>query len=683
MAFVNPVFLYGLFAVLIPVIIHLFNFRRYKTVYFPNLQLLKSIQVQSKRKSKIRNLLILILRILAVISLVLAFAQPYIPSEQGGINFGKASAVSVYVDNSFSMNAGNTSEKLFDKAKSKAKEIINTFRPSDQFMLLTNNLEAKHQRLVSREKVLDFLDDIEITPVVTALSEIVARFNDQLTSSDLDNKVIYLISDFQKNITHIDEFRVDSSVVINFVPVHSEDGQNISIDSVWFDSPVLLKNIEAKLMVKITNHGSKSFEKVPLKVNINGIQKGVASINIKNNQSVTREVPLTISRKGLQSGVVSISDYPVVFDDQYYFSFTVPEKVNVLVINGDEESPYLNALYTDDPLFNMKNVTVSSLDYSEISDYSCIILNALNSISSGLIQEVVTQVAEGKSLVVIPPVELNPQTYNGLFDEFDAERFMEKTKANIRIEKVNKNHQIFEDVFENITQKMDLPLINNYYTQTSGNRLNKEILLSLVGGEPVLSVFPFKEGDVYILNVPLDTESGNLPNHPLFVPVFYNIARISVKTEFLQHFIGHNSQINVNKAIDNKKEVLKIIDEKNSFEFIPQQRSVGKKTNLFLNDQFKKSGNYFLMHSTDTISYISVNYNRLESALSCYNIESLNEQVNQLQDNNIRVLDFTEKPVKVFMDEINKGTQLWKLFVIFALVFLAFEIIVIRAFERK
>ena len=683
MAFVNLVFLYGLFAVLIPIIIHLFNFRRYKTVYFPNLQLLRNIQVQSKRKSRIRNLILLLLRIMAVISLVLAFAQPYIPSEQGSINFEKSSAVCIYVDNSFSMNAGNTSEKHFDEAKVKAREIINTFRPSDKFQLLTNDLKSKHQRLVSKEKILNFIDDLEITPVVTDLSEIVARFNDQLRDTEMENKIIFLISDFQKSITNLEEISADSLVMINFIPLNSSEGQNISIDSVWFDSPVLLNNMEAILMAKVSNYGSKDFEKVPLKVTINEIQKSVASINIKNNETIIREIPLTINNKGLQTGIVSISDYPVTFDDQYFFSFSVPEKISVLMINEREENTYLNALYGDDPLFNLENVTVNSLDYSRFSDFSCVILNALSSISSGLIQDLVTQVAEGTSLVIIPSKDLNPEKYNKLFNEFGAGRILEKAETELRIEKVNTDHLIFKDVFKKVSPDMDLPLINNYFTQTSGNMLNKEVLLSFVGGDPALSVFSFKEGSVYVLNVPLDAESGNLPNHPLFVPVFYNMARYSVKTEFLQHMIGQRNQINVNKAIDNKKEVLKIIDKKNSFEFIPQQRSAGNNIELFFNDQFNKAGNYYLMHSLDTISTISVNYNRIESALDYYTTESLNQQINQLSNTNIHLMDFADKPVKILMDEINKGSQLWKLFVIFALIFLAFEIIVIRVFERK
>ena len=102
MEFVSPYFLFGLFAISIPIIIHLFNFRRYKKVYFTNVKFIEDLQQKTKKKSQLKHLLVLLMRILAVSSLVLAFAQPYIPVSENLINLESKNAVSVYIDNSFS-----------------------------------------------------------------------------------------------------------------------------------------------------------------------------------------------------------------------------------------------------------------------------------------------------------------------------------------------------------------------------------------------------------------------------------------------------------------------------------------------------------------------------------------------------------------------------------------------------
>src|SRR3954466_8318477 len=89
MHFIYPGFLFALFTLSIPVIVHLFNFRRFKKIYFTNVRFLREIKQDTQSKSRLRHLLILISRILAVTFLVLAFAQPYIPVSSKQIETGR------------------------------------------------------------------------------------------------------------------------------------------------------------------------------------------------------------------------------------------------------------------------------------------------------------------------------------------------------------------------------------------------------------------------------------------------------------------------------------------------------------------------------------------------------------------------------------------------------------------
>ncbi|NTW24218.1 MAG: hypothetical protein HGA37_05935, partial [Lentimicrobium sp.] len=152
MQFINPSVLYALLAVLIPIAIHLFNFRKYKKVYFSNVSFLKELQQKTKKQSQLLHLLVLLMRILTIIFLVLAFAQPYIPSSKQSLP-GQISYVSIFIDNSFSMEASGSKGKLLEDAKIKAAEIAAAFRADDLFQLLTNDFEGKHQRLVTREEL--------------------------------------------------------------------------------------------------------------------------------------------------------------------------------------------------------------------------------------------------------------------------------------------------------------------------------------------------------------------------------------------------------------------------------------------------------------------------------------------------------------------------------------------------
>nr|MBA3901205.1 BatA domain-containing protein [Bacteroidota bacterium] len=122
MKFLFPTFLFALFAIAIPIIIHLFNFRKFKKIYFTNVKFLKEVKQETQSKSKLKHLLVLCTRILAITFLVFAFAQPFIPSENSNAVIGDK-VVSVYVDNSFSMQAQSEQGGLFEESRRRAREI--------------------------------------------------------------------------------------------------------------------------------------------------------------------------------------------------------------------------------------------------------------------------------------------------------------------------------------------------------------------------------------------------------------------------------------------------------------------------------------------------------------------------------------------------------------------------------
>ena len=218
MNFTYPAFLFALSAIAIPIIIHLFNFRKFKTVYFSNVRFLKEVKQETQAKSKLKHLLVLASRILAITFLVLAFAQPYLPLENRKVIIGDK-VVSIFVDNSFSMEAINKNGTLLDEAKKKALEILSAYKPTDQFQLLTNDFEGKHQRLVSKEEFADLLDEVKISPASRSISEIISRQNDLLAQADSRNRIAFILSDLQKSRADLSNIKNDTSIRVNFVPL--------------------------------------------------------------------------------------------------------------------------------------------------------------------------------------------------------------------------------------------------------------------------------------------------------------------------------------------------------------------------------------------------------------------------------------------------------------------------------
>src|SRR5450755_447899 len=199
MHFLYPAFLFALISLVIPVLIHLFNFRKYQKVYFSNVQFLKEIQEQQSSLKNLKERLILASRMLALAFLILAFAKPYIPG-QNAANAGKQQAVSIFVDNSYSMQTLNREGSLLDEAKRRAKEVASAYSINDRFQLLTQDFEGKHQRLLSRDEFNDAVDAVKISPQTRTIHQIIGR---QQSLLDMRRGVIrsaYIISDFQKNM---------------------------------------------------------------------------------------------------------------------------------------------------------------------------------------------------------------------------------------------------------------------------------------------------------------------------------------------------------------------------------------------------------------------------------------------------------------------------------------------------
>ena len=259
MQFLFPSFLWALGLLAIPIIIHLFYFRRYKEVYFTNVRLLKELVEETSSKNKLKNILILLSRLAIMAALIFAFAQPFLKSNESK-DMG-SSAVSIYIDNSWSMNAKSGDISLFQIAKKKALEIINAFTESDKFQILSNDFNSTNLRLVSKSEARDLLEQITLGPKVQTLSKIGAKQNQSLENYPSQNKHSFIISDFQKNNSGL-AIPTDSSIQRHLIPLQYLEENNVGIDSAYFLTPVITPGQSNKIVFHVKNFGRSDVENI-------------------------------------------------------------------------------------------------------------------------------------------------------------------------------------------------------------------------------------------------------------------------------------------------------------------------------------------------------------------------------------------------------------------------------------
>lgn len=681
MNFLYPQFLWALLAIAVPIIIHLFNFKRFKKVYFSDLKLLKEVEMETSKKSNLKHLLILLSRILAIIFLVFAFAQPYFNKKQSGPSQGKK-LVSVYIDNSFSMNNVAQEFTLLDKAKEQAESIAKLYKQSDKFQLITNDFEMKHQRFVTRQEFMDLVQEVRESSISREITQIEQKQSDFLQSEASVNKFGYFISDFQKSTANIDELTVDSTINTSFVHLVPEASGNVFIDSVWFESPIRVVNKKENLFAKIVNNTEEDIQ-VKVELFLNDRIEGFINQDISSNSSADINLNYLISTPGVVDAKLLISEYPnpvSTFDDDYYFSYLLEETAKVLVINEntaflDGKTGNINQLFINDSFFKVKNTSNNSIDYSEFGSSNVIVLNGLNEYSSGLVSELLKYAEAGGTVVCFPGKDLNINSANELLLSFNAGRFMKKDTTNTKVNYLNFEHPMFKDVFEKIPNNIDLPLVFNSYKLLVSTRSKVDNLMKLQSGNDFLSNFSYKNGSLYLYTVALDESFSNLTRHSVFVTSLLRILENSGNKQKLSQLIS-NKIISLKEGNINL-ESLKIKNEELGIEFIPETGLNRGELKVFLSEDVTQAGNYFIENNGELKGCIGLNYDRSESYFDSYKIDEINTMFDHSP---ISVIDASSNSINnsASTELYSNETKWWKLFILLALIFVGIEILIIK-----
>jgi hypothetical protein len=669
--FLYPAFLFALASLAVPVIVHLFNFRRYQKVYFSNVQFLKNIQEQQSSRRNVKERLILASRLLALFFLVLAFARPYIAGKQAEVA-GPRQLVSIFIDNSYSMQNLNREGSLLDEAKRRAKEIAAAYTNNDRFQLLTQDFEGRHQRMLTREEFIDEADAVKISPRNYNLQQIIYRQQSLLDMQPESERSVYILSDFQKNIAGGKSLKADTSLRISLVQLKASAPANVAVDSAWLLSAIHRPGETEKMVVKLHNYSNTVSTKIPLRLSINGEQKALGGFTIPANSSQIDTLNFSGLTAGWQRGEISMQDNPVTFDNRFFLSFNVKEKMPVLLIDGGVPNPFLKAVFAADPFFAANRVPEGNVDYALLGTYPLIALSDVRLISPGLAQQLTTYVKKGGTLVVFPATDADLVNNRSFLQNLSAAYPDQLATEDIKVASLNLQNPVFKDIFEGFPKNPDLPIVKKYYHLKSAVQSRSESLMQLQNGFSFWAGYNSGAGKVYVSAVPLAEDFSNLPRHALFVPVMFRIALLSGREQPLFYSMGHDDVIETMPIQSSEKQLLKLTKAGKSI--IPEIRQQEGSTLLYVSDQLQETGLYDLKKQDSTVAVLAFNDNRAESDMSYYTPGELENIVPGTRG----VIETTKASLKDVISTSNFGTQLWKLCIILALIFLAIEILLIK-----
>ena len=677
MAFLYPGFLWAFFILIIPIVIHLFNFKRYKTMYFSSLAFVKHVDEKTKATKSLKNILVLLSRLLAFAFLVLAFAQPYFTSKNDG-EVSKASFLSMYIDNSFSMQSRGAEGQLLSEARENARSIIKNASLDTRFIIVTNDFSGSEERIMTKVEAFEKIDNIEFSPITRSLNEVIQWQENNFSKKNLEDGIQIqnvLLSDFQEiNLKFSNKLNVEK-ILMYPIKLNAETDNNILIDSIWFSSPIHKVNTKNELNIRIQNNSPLNLTNTEVIIAVDSYKKTIF-VDIPENQSIVTKIGYMDKSNGFKTGKVQVVDNQVFFDDTYYLSYMVKKNINVLILNDDDAIPNLSMVLDLDDYFQYTAIDIKAITKGDLDNVDLILLNGTNEISNGLTTYISDFVSNGGSVALFPGKTPIPNEWNNLLSKLKLPLLGKKISTGTRIQSLNYADPFFRSVFKTENNKLNLPSVQSVFQAVSNNQSIYSPLISLQNGLPLLALSQ-TNGNAFMFYSSLHPDFGNFSKDALFPTLILRMSEISQRKlpEYL--ILGDDSRFPIYHkiSIDNP---VHIIGE--NLDLIPPSISISGVTYITLNSLEKNngliSGNYSL-NTEIPLGNISINYNRRESELNCGTNNLIIDLLTKIGAKEI-VFNEVGSNHKLSTIDIDKPFSYWKICIIFTLIFVLTEMLLIR-----
>ena len=650
MHFKYPAIFYFLFILIVPILIHLFNLKKFKKIEFTNVQFLKKISIETRKSSQVKKLLILATRLLCFTALIFTFSQPYLGNKKIEDN----RHYYIYLDNSESLNTNGNNGNLL---KTATHDIIENSPENERYSLLTNDDLRIN---ISKKELKKDLRNIQISNNITSFEDKINAIERELKNKSKDLYKILLISDFQYFTKKINNEFTNVTRPFSVVKLTSNVKNNISVDSVYIST---YNTYEKVVSVVIKNQGDEKND-IPIALYNSSKLINKRSFSILKNEEKILEFPIENFHQF--KGKIQIDfNESFMFDNVFYFTINSSKKTSILTIG--KSLPYISKIFNSDE-FNYSSASLQNLNYNSISSQQLIILNQIQSITKVLESSILKFIENGGNLLVIPNKNIELNTYNSFFKKINSGEILNKYKDSLKITTINFEHPLFRDVFTKEVRNFEYPAVALNYT----HNLKGNAILMFENKTPFLYEVANSFSKIYLFSSPLDIQSSNIVNSPIIVPTLYNMAKQSLELTKPYYILQKENTIEISKKIE-KNEILKISNQKKSF--IPSQINFANKVVLSTINEPKTAGFFDITLNRDTLNYLAYNNSPNESLLTFYDLNTVKKE-----NKNITIFSSIKEYFKE-INEKNKVQSLWRLFLAIAIVSLLLEILILKFFS--
>ena len=689
----RPDILWGLLALAIPIALHLLQLRRYRRVAFSNVSFLKDVQKETQSRHRLRNLLILLARLLAFAALILAFADPMRAPEDAQ-RTSSQQAVSIYLDTSPSMMAAGESGPLIQEAKQKATALVEAFSETDKFHVFTSEFDGQDQRFVTQTEALERIATAQLSHHAPDLNAVVQRSMDPFRRAEEAKPWAFWISDLQKSSHDLRSMnQPDTAVAWHVLPVVANDVPNVWIDSVWFNAPLALTDQPAALHIRIQHDAREGVGGLPLTLRVDGVTEALGSFNLVPGLPTDTVLRFTHGAAGPHILTVALEDAPVRFDDTHHLGYDVQTGIDVFHWT-DANAPFRKATQLVEQAFESAQPMVqvdrgTALPAPQmLAAYDLVVADAISSPSPGACALVAQFVENGGSAMVIP--DSAAQGLEALYAALSLTQPRGWIQGDGQVSQVKWAHPLYKGVFRSVPSRVDWPEYDRILDRTPND--NEEVLIEANNGAAYFSQIQGYEGrgSAYLLGTPLET--GNLTRHGLFVPTLLRVAESSRQTQERRFLLGRDQALTLaldeQAAAQREADVtwsvsqLQRTEGRPAVQVVPEVRTTPEGLRLGWGTALTEPGAYAVQKNGLTVATFGLNPRASESELECWLPDEWTQEVASFGWEDIPVWAQPADQMAGMVERHIAGERLAWYFFLAAIVALALETLLLKRWNK-
>ncbi len=679
--FLNSTVLLAALAALIPLLIHLFSRRRVKVVEFSSLRHLKEMQKRQLRRLKIRQWLLLILRMLIVLVAVLAFARP--TAREGAVGSHAAVSAVLLFDNSPSMDRAVADGNLLEIARQRTSQLLETFSPSDQLALvgLDRSTATDATELASAAVALEELDRLKRGAGTAGIQIGLQTALDLLGSTDDLNREIYFIGDRQRSSLPEGDLLRQTESRLYLVELPLEGDDNLGVVSVDFGGQLIHPGHDFDLVTTIRNYGSRDSGERIASLYLDGQRVAQTDFEIPGGGEISVRFTRSVSSTGFHSGRVELSDDRLAGDNRFFFSFGIPDQFNLLIVDGDPAAAFM-ALALAPPgsgsqYWSVKEARPDNLPGVNFYDYDVVMLAGTPRLDDAQFRRLESWVRRGGALFASYGGDTDIAYFNDAWSKVTGVTYEQPVRHDFTragyysLDQFDLDHPIFLPFG---LDRSDPPEIKFYALPKLQTDSRTRRLLTFTGGQPALVENAYGSGCVLTFTGPMSPQYSDLVSHGFFVPIVSRTAEyLASDLTSLETRLPAGESITRSLAgSESTIYTLDLVTPDSSVVYLSPEDDNGALT--VRTGILREEGIYHLVHRGREVDRFAVNLNPAEGDLAAADPDRF---AASLGADNQRLLRF-DQPLAEAISAFRVGRELWQAFLWAAVILLAVEMLLGR-----